>query len=30
MKLLLVEDDVEISDMLRKYLEMENFEVICA
>ena len=30
MKLLLVEDDIEISQMLKSYLEAENYEVICA
>ena len=30
MKLLLIEDDVEISDMLKKFLETEGFEVIAA
>lgn len=30
MKLLLIEDDPEISDMLRKFLEAEGFEVITA
>lgn len=30
MKLLLVEDDVEISDMLKKFLETEGFEVVAA
>ena len=30
MKLLLVEDDMEISQMLKDYLETENYEVICA
>lgn len=30
MKLLLVEDDLEISQMLKRYLETENFEVQCA
>ncbi|MDB8724587.1 response regulator transcription factor [Mediterraneibacter gnavus] len=29
MKLLLVEDDIEISQMLKSYLEAENYEVIC-
>ena len=30
MKLLLVEDDTEISQMLKDYLKAENYEVICA
>ena len=30
MKLLLVEDDIEISQMLKDYLKAENYEVICA
>ena len=30
MNLLLVEDDIEISQMLKDYLETENYEVICA
>ncbi len=30
MKLLLVEDDMEISQMLKDYLEAENYEVVCA
>lgn len=30
MKLLLVEDDMEISRMLRDYLKTENYEVVCA
>lgn len=30
MNLLLVEDDIEISQMLKGYLETENYEVICA
>lgn len=30
MKLLLVEDDMEISEMLKNYLETENYEVTCA
>lgn len=30
MKLLLVEDDTEISEMLKNYLETENYEVTCA
>lgn len=29
-KILLVEDDVEISEMLKNYLETENYEVACA
>lgn len=29
-KILLVEDDTEISEMLKNYLTMENFEVVCA
>lgn len=29
-KILLIEDDPEISEMLKNYLETENFEVICA
>lgn len=29
-RILLVEDDTEISDMLRNYLATENYEVICA
>lgn len=29
-KILLVEDDAEISEMLKSYLETENYEVICA
>ena len=28
--MLLVEDDIEISQMLKSYLEAENYEVICA
>ena len=28
MKLLLVEDDIEISQMLKSYLEAENYEVM--
>lgn len=30
MKILLIEDDVEISEMLCSYLIAENFEVVCA
>ncbi|MCI9078564.1 MAG: response regulator transcription factor [Lachnospiraceae bacterium] len=30
MKLLLVEDDVEISQMLKEYLITENYEIVCA
>ena len=30
MRLLLVEDDNEISRMLKGYLENENFEILCA
>ncbi len=30
MKLLLVEDDMEISQMLREYLITENYEIVCA
>ena len=30
MKLLLVEDDMEISQMLKDYLRAENYEVVCA
>lgn len=30
MKILLVEDDVEISEMLENYLKKENYEVVCA
>ena len=30
MKLLLVEDDIEISTMLKEFLATENFEVTCA
>lgn len=30
MKLLLVEDDIEISQMLREYLTTENYQVVCA
>ncbi len=30
MKLLLVEDDMEISQMLKDYLEAEDYEVVCA
>lgn len=30
MKLLLVEDDIEISQMLKDYLKAENYEVVCA
>lgn len=30
MKLLLIEDDVEISDMLKKFLETEEFEIVTA
>lgn len=29
-KILLVEDDIEISEMLKNYLTVENYEVICA
>ena len=29
MKLLLVEDDIEISQMLKNYLDAENYEVVC-
>ena len=29
-KILLVEDDTEISEMLKSYLETENYEVLCA
>ena len=29
-KILLVEDDREISEMLQNYLQTENYEVICA
>ena len=29
-KILLVEDDAEISEMLKNYLETENYEVVCA
>ena len=29
-KILLVEDDKEISEMLKNYLTAENYEVICA
>ncbi|HIV34760.1 MAG TPA: response regulator transcription factor [Candidatus Blautia intestinigallinarum] len=29
-KILLVEDDIEISEMLKNYLTLENYEVICA
>lgn len=29
-KILLVEDDAEISEMLKNYLTLENFEVVCA
>ena len=29
-KILLVEDDAEISEMLTNYLSMENYEVACA
>jgi len=29
-RILLVEDDTEISDMLRNYLATENYEVVCA
>ncbi|MDE6960571.1 MAG: response regulator transcription factor, partial [Lachnospiraceae bacterium] len=29
-KILLVEDDAEISEMLRNYLTAENYDVICA
>lgn len=29
-KILLVEDDVEISEMLKNYLQTENYDVICA
>ena len=29
-KILLVEDDVEISDMLKKFLGIEGFEVVAA
>ncbi len=29
-KILLVEDDAEISEMLKNYLETENYEVACA
>lgn len=30
MKILLIEDDVEISDMLKKFLGTEGFEVVTA
>ena len=30
MKILLVEDDIEISDMLKNFLMTENFEVVAA
>lgn len=30
MRILLIEDDLEISQMLKDYLVVENFEVICA
>ena len=30
MKILLVEDDVEISDMLKNFLETEGFEIVAA
>lgn len=30
MRLLLVEDDIEISDMLRDYLMAEGFEIVVA
>ena len=30
MRILLVEDDIEISRMLRDYLSVENYEVVCA
>jgi len=30
MKILLIEDDIEISEMLCSYLIAENFEVVCA
>ena len=29
-RILLVEDDKEISEMLKSYLEAENYEVVCA
>lgn len=29
-KILLVEDDIEISEMLKNYLTIENYEVVCA
>lgn len=29
-KILLIEDDLEISEMLKSYLTAENYEVICA
>ena len=29
-KILLIEDDAEISEMLKHYLMIENYEVICA
>ena len=29
-RLLLVEDDMEISQMLKDYLRAENYEVVCA
>ena len=29
-KILLIEDDKEISEMLKNYLTVENYEVICA
>jgi len=29
MRILLVEDDIEISRMLRDYLSVENYEVVC-
>ena len=29
-KILLIEDDIEISEMLKNYLTKENYDVICA
>ena len=29
-KILLVEDDTEISEMLKNYLSTENYDVLCA
>ena len=29
-KILLIEDDAEISEMLSRYLTAENYEIVCA